>query len=290
MVKVFYYSLFTSFSSFVFIPLCEHTYEVITNSPTPRDLPLTYRFPFINTTKTPNYELGSLVICGENFIATNIHAAVDGMFILSSLNLKAHFQILQHMFKSSEFNSNQNNIHHLLRHLIKYHKSIISATDDLNDTFKEVIFIQISLSALNICFITILVIQNPLTEILYIIPNFLYLTSILVQLLFYCYGGTLITSESFNVSMAIQESMWYNLPPREMKLVCFMMQRAQKPLDVTSVIFIASMENYMMVIFFLLNCGSSYNDLFLDFESVVVLYRCGSIYTVDETPTLLGLH
>lgn len=249
-VKVFYYSLFSSFSSFVLFPFCEHTYQLITKSGELRDLPLTYRLPFINTTKTPNYEIGSMVICVENFIATNIHAAVDGMFLLVSLNLKAHFQILQQMFRESPFKHQQSNESYL-KYLINYHKSIILATDDLNDTFKEVIFVQISLSALNICFITILVIQNPLTEILFIIPNFLYLISILVQLCFYCFGGSLITSESFKVSVAIQESNWYNLSTDERKLVGFVMSRAQKPLEITSVIFVASMENYMMVRFFL---------------------------------------
>lgn len=247
--KMLYYSMLLSFSSFVVVALCEHTYQVITNSSELRDLPSACSFPFIDTRKSPIYEVFSLIIFIYNFGGANLHVALDGMFVLSSMKLKAHFQILQNMFRESDFSSGNQNINHI-KNLIRYHKSIISATDLLNETFNEVIFIQISMSALNICFIMILVIRDPLTQLMQILPNFLYLISILIQLFVYCNGGSLITSESFKVSLAIQESEWYNLCPDDRKMLVIIMLRSQKPLYITSSIFIASMENFFKVKFF----------------------------------------
>lgn len=131
----------------------------------------------MDTRKSPIYELGSLVLCVDTFIALNIHAALDGMFILCCFNLSDHIKVLQYMFKEGPFDFEKNNLGHL-RYLIKYHKSIISAEDDLNHTFKEVILVT-----------------------------------------------------------------------NEIKLVVFVMARAQRPLEITSFIFTASMENYLKVRF-----------------------------------------
>lgn len=57
----------------------------------------------------------------------------------------------------------------------------------------------------------------------------------------------MIASESFNVSLAIQESSWYVLKPNDRCTILVMMVRAQKPLIITSGLFDASLNMFMKV-------------------------------------------
>lgn len=60
------------------------------------------------------------------------------------------------------------------------------------------------------------------------------LTSLMSQLFLYSYGGDYLTSQNEQLGHAVWESLWFNLGPKTVKDLIFIMMRAGKPIRVTA--------------------------------------------------------
>lgn len=191
--------------------------------------------------------------------------SVDSMFIISVMNIKTHLQILQDQFRKIEFNgSNQDTTR--LKALIKYHVQLLDMTESVNKIFDVVFFFQTTAITFQLSLVMFQILELA-ESLLTVLPNFCLLVTLIVELFMFCYGGELVTRESFNVNLAIQESCWYNLRPTDRVIISFMMARTQKPLVVTSGIFDASLSMFMKVWFFL-----NYMDfLYINFFSRLLI-------------------
>lgn len=171
------------------------------------------------------------------------------MFLVVSSNIKTHFKILQYKFRTSRFDDPKGNLSHL-KILVLYHLRLLELTDSLNETFKEIIFGQIVLTAMQMCLILFQILQFSADLNLFnALPNYCFFMAVLLEFFMYCYGGQCITSESFNVSIAIQESCWYNLHSSDRTVILIMMAKTQKTLHITSGVFIASLDTFTAVRF-----------------------------------------
>ncbi|KAL0133977.1 hypothetical protein PUN28_001118 [Cardiocondyla obscurior] len=55
-----------------------------------------------------------------------------------------------------------------------------------------------------------------------------------MEVFVYCFAGEFLTAKSKSIGDAIYESLWYNLPPSDSRIVLFMMLRCQKRLTITA--------------------------------------------------------
>lgn len=204
--------------------------------------------------------------------------AVDGMFLIFSLNIKEHFVIVQDMFKSSSFMTPLTNRKHIQK-MIEYHLETLDVTEQLSSSFSVIVFAQTLLTSVQVCVIGYQIVGGS-EDMLERLVNIFFFSSIFIQLFIYCYGGALITSESLNINSAVQQSQWYNLAPTDRKMLILVMMRAQKPLRIKSGFYDASMESFFLV---------GFNKekiwililLFSDFEDCCVLHYFDSIFTVN---------
>lgn len=170
---------------------------------------------------------------------------VNSMYIIAVMTIKTHFQILQHQLRTILFTRSREDSFHL-RNLIEYHVEILDLTDSVNKLFHIIFFTQTTLTTLQIC-LTIFQILELSDSFITTLPSSCLLVMVFIELFVFCYGGEVITSESFNVSLAIQESCWYDLRPNDRSTILVMMARAQKPLIITSGLFDASLSMFMKV-------------------------------------------
>lgn len=134
------------------------------------------------------YILNYIFMMGHGFIFVQVVTTVDGFFILFTMNIREHFKILQDQFRNNKFYG-----HLRLRKLIQQHVELIRTTDVLNDTYQLTMFAQALLTALHMCILTFRIsIARDVGTILGYVP---FLTTILIELFFYCYGGEVITNE-----------------------------------------------------------------------------------------------
>lgn len=178
-------------------------------------------------------------------MVVHIVPAVDGMFLVFSLNIKEHFVIIQDMFKRSSFLNPLTN-RMKIQNMIEYHLEVLEVTEQLSNCFSSVVFAQTLLTSVQVCMIGYQIVAES-AELMDKLVNVIFLNSILIQLFIYCYGGTLITSESLNINTAVQQSQWYNLEPSDRKMLILIMMRAQRPVRVKSGFYEASMESFLLV-------------------------------------------
>lgn len=169
---------------------------------------------------------------------------VKAVFIYSSLNIKTHFEILQYKIRTN----NWSHTSYELKDLVNYHVKVLDLADSLNSIFKEMFFVQTVLITCQICLLIFQLLEVS-KHVLERIPDFGFLSVQTTEYFLFCYGGELITFESFNVSVAIQESSWYYLKPSYRKVLLLMMVRAQKPLYFSGIVLVASMKTFLAVCF-----------------------------------------
>lgn len=203
------------------------------------------RVPYVDSSKTPANELITIFYALVIFIVIHIVPAVDGMFLIFSLNIKEHFIVIQDRFKESTF-SNPLESRNKIKSLVIYHLNTLEVTEQLSQSFSVILFAQTLLTSVQVCVIGFQIVSGT-RDLMETLVNVFFLCSILIQLFIYCYGGALITSESFNINSAIQQSQWYNLTPGDRKMLILIMMRAQRPLRIKSGFYEASMESFLLV-------------------------------------------
>lgn len=198
----------------------------------------------MDNSRTPANELITIFYVFVIFIVAHIVPAVDGMFLIFSLNIKEHFIIIQDRFKRSTFLEpfeNKNKI----RAMIRYHLETLDVTEQLSGCFQWIVFAQTLLTSVQVCAIGYQIVSGY--NLVDTLVNIIFLCSILIQLFIYCYGGALITSESLGINSAVQQSQWYNLTPNDRKMLILIMMRAQRAVRIKSGFYEASMETFLLV-------------------------------------------
>lgn len=263
---------------------------VLENEEPKRTILMNLKYPAIDDTKSPFNEIGSIIavfLCSLGFLSVT---TMDSIFLTVALNIKTHFEILQNKLKNSDMtdhkvntsemrnmvdnyirnfdlrNRNADRIDHHenslseLRILVQYHIKLLDLTSSLSENFKEIIFTEMIVQSAKLALLLTQVIE-PLAhtksiDFYHFIPHYCFFIGVFIQLCIYCYGGDVITSESFNVNWAIQESSWYNLPPSGKTIILIMMARAQKPEYIKSGFFVASWSTFYTVKLNFIDCDN----------------------------------
>lgn len=205
----------------------------------------TFRFPYFDDSVTPFNEIFTLLACLVALQVAAMELSVDSIYVTAIMTLKTHFEILQYQFRTIEFtHSTQDSIY--LKSLVKYHQEILVLTDSVNKVFPIIFFTQTICTTFQLCLSIFQILE--LTESMFeMVTTLAYLSCLFIELAMFCFGGEMITSESFNVGLAIQESSWYNLRSVDRVIILIMLARTQKPVVITSGFFDASLEMFMKV-------------------------------------------
>lgn len=205
----------------------------------------TFRFPFFDDSITPFNEIFTLIVSAIAQRTLAMILSVSSIFITAVMTLKSHFEILQYQLRTIQFTrSEQDTIK--LRTLIQYHSEILEISYCVNRLFHFVFFAQTVISTSQICLVVFQI--TELSEsLLTILPSLCLLASVVVELFMFCLGGELLTSESFKVNLALQESCWYNLRSIDRASIMVMMAMSQRPLIITSGLFDASLSMFTKV-------------------------------------------
>ncbi|XP_036347419.1 odorant receptor 45a-like [Rhagoletis pomonella] len=174
------------------------------------------------------------------FFSINAAGIVDGLFGWFVYNISAHLQImrlkLEHLVQlqmaDPQFQAD-------FAAFISYHREIISLTLELDAVYAPIIFLEVTLSSLPICFLAyqFTYITDPAN-----VPFMcLLLSSIVLQLLIYCFGGEKVQNECEKLCESIYLLIpWHKLPPKHSRLYLTPLIRSQRALVLTGYFFTAN--------------------------------------------------
>uniref|UniRef100_A0A1I8M539 Odorant receptor n=1 Tax=Musca domestica TaxID=7370 RepID=A0A1I8M539_MUSDO len=185
------------------------------------------------------------------YAVLNTTLAADSLFSWIVHNISAHFWILRERLKSiaatnREGSHGYGKFRKSIGDCVRYHQRIIDTIDEFNKVFMTIVFVKFLISCIQIAFLAFQFVRGG--DFAGQVFHMLFLMSISIQMMLYCYGGQRIKDESASISVAIYEYFhWDLLCPKSRKLLLLPLARSQKPCKLTGVFFIADLSLFLWV-------------------------------------------
>ncbi|XP_076287589.1 uncharacterized protein LOC143212564 [Lasioglossum baleicum] len=123
--------------------------------------------------------------------------------------------------------------------IVKRHEHLIWAAARIDECFSILLFLQMLLSTVEICFQGYLFFNVILKneegilnfQFLFLV---LFISFVIVHMFVYCYVGEMLRVQSTDMAVSAYEARWYNVAPPEAKCLQFVMLRSTRPLCLTA--------------------------------------------------------
>ncbi|XP_032669831.1 odorant receptor 13a-like [Odontomachus brunneus] len=206
----------------------------------PREFPVQMQFSF-NATNSPIFEF---IVLGL-FLHVWETAVVIAMLNSLILTLVSYFEVLHVsgqidiMCQGLRAISVTGKFHlSTTRALIERHQRIISLSNNIDKFFSFVAMIQFLWNTVVICTIGFMIVLSLATDmegkfgilIQSIIPYF----AVTLEAFVFCFAGEYLSTKSRSIGDAAYETLWYDLPIKECRLLLLIIVRSQKRLTITA--------------------------------------------------------
>ncbi|XP_029408720.2 odorant receptor 45a [Bactrocera dorsalis] len=207
--------------------------EVVLTLPLPGIFPYDYTLPLY-------YILTTILTVLLVQLCANTITVVDGLFGWFVYNISAHLQIMRLKLEQLlQLHVDDPNFHRDFVALINYHREIIDLALELDAVYAPIIFLEVTSASLPICFLAyqLSYLSDPAN-----VPFIcLLLSSIVLQLMIYCFGGEKVQNECDQLSENIYLLIpWHKLPPKHSRLLLIPFIRSQRVLVLTGYFFTAN--------------------------------------------------
>uniref|UniRef100_A0A1A9WGF5 DUF243 domain-containing protein n=1 Tax=Glossina brevipalpis TaxID=37001 RepID=A0A1A9WGF5_9MUSC len=208
LMRMYWYSICCTALYFMMAPVLKIIWSKLKNADITFELPMPMRFSF-DFESTPGYEFSYIYTGLITFVVIMYAAAIDGLFIGYTINLKAHLKALQNMIETNNFLKSENELQRDLSFYVTYHDTILSLAFKLRDIYRPIIFAQFLMTSLQVC----VIVYQMVTSLM--------------------------------VGVSVQISSWYNLKPTHRRVLRLVMLRSQREAIIKAGIYEASLANFM---------------------------------------------
>uniref|UniRef100_A0A5H2WY17 Odorant receptor n=1 Tax=Zeugodacus cucurbitae TaxID=28588 RepID=A0A5H2WY17_ZEUCU len=180
-----------------------------------------------------------------------VSVPADSLYSWYIHNLVGNFKILQSKLVSAESiaesTADLGKRRELIYYCVAYHQRLITMSEQLNIIYQPIVFVQFSLNGLQICFLAYQI-GSGVVAMVDLPFLLLFLISVGIQLMIYCYGGQHLQNESVNVSKSIYQTINSSPWPNELrKVLLISLMRAQKPCKLTGIFFDVDLPLFLAV-------------------------------------------
>ncbi|XP_026674236.1 odorant receptor 67c-like [Ceratina calcarata] len=194
-------------------------------------------FPY-DVDVSPNYELTMLAQLVAAFYAAICYTAVDTFVATLILHICGQLSNLQRELKELR-GPDEKDFNGRIMKIVEKHEYLNRFADMTENCFNKMLLIQILGCTVQLCFQCFQAIMPADTEENnYLLVQFLFLVLyviyVMLQLFLYCYVGQKLSAESIAIINAAYDTEWYDMPPRDAKLLIVIMCRARLPLRITA--------------------------------------------------------
>ncbi|KNC22741.1 putative odorant receptor 45a [Lucilia cuprina] len=226
--KMYFYACWIAVGCAGVVPIIFMIYDYKQNGVFNGKLPFGGKFPFDQFGQiifALNYILSLIYI----YALLNMTVGIDTLYGWYIYNISAHFRILRCKVESVALKLKNNDNENFIRDIgsiVNYHNKTINFTQDLNNIFGEILWAEVMLSCLQMCF-AIYTLNND-DDVSNMPFNFMVLVAVVMQLMIYCFGGEKIKNESLMLCLDFYLHFpWHKMPAQQKKLMLLPLMRAQ---------------------------------------------------------------
>ncbi|XP_032669858.1 odorant receptor 13a-like [Odontomachus brunneus] len=124
----------------------------------------------------------------------------------------------------------------VLNQVIQKHQRIIIFSKNVENLYTQIAFLQFASNMIMICSLGFLIVKavgSP-DAVKQIIRSLLFYTITNLEAFIFCFAGEYLSNKSKLISLAAYNSEWYNLKPRNARVLLFVILRSQKQLILTA--------------------------------------------------------
>ncbi|XP_039310430.1 odorant receptor 82a-like [Solenopsis invicta] len=230
---------FYAFSAF-FLTIGEHLIQSMDDgnqfSNNSRELPIKMEFPF-DVSKSPIFEC---LLIGQflyDMVIAFVVGLINALLVASILHVTGQIEIMQQdLIEISNGKYDRATFILVIKSLICKHQKIITLSENIETLFTHIALMQVLWNTLVMCctgFVIVVIVSNG-EDTTNLIKSVSYYIAIIMEVFVYCFAGEFLSAKSKSIGDAVYESLWYNLPPSDSRIILFMMLRCQKRLTITA--------------------------------------------------------
>ncbi|XP_032669913.1 uncharacterized protein LOC116843555 [Odontomachus brunneus] len=167
-------------------------------------------------------------------------AGVTNALLLSlTLHAAGQIDILRNWFTQLVPHANENkhkSIDVTLNQIIKKHQKIIYFSESIESLYTHVAFLQFGSNMIMICslgFLIVTAIGSP-NAVEQIVRSLLFYTITNLEAFIFCFAGEYLSNKSKLIGIAAYNTAWYNMEPKDGRVLFFVIMRSQRQLTLTA--------------------------------------------------------
>ncbi|KAM0736511.1 Odorant receptor 13a [Formica fusca] len=201
-----------------------------------RVLPIKMEFPF-DVSKSPIFECFLIGQFLYELLLASIVGMVNALLVSLILHVSGQIDIMRQVISeisTSKYDPNTSLI--VIKSLICKHQKIITLSENIENLFSYIALMQLLWNTLVICctgFVIIISIgtdEGATTSI----KSVSFYIAITLEVFILCFAGEFLSAKSKSISDAVYNSLWYNMPPSDSRILLFVILRSQKRLTITA--------------------------------------------------------
>ncbi|XP_025073091.1 odorant receptor 82a-like [Pogonomyrmex barbatus] len=207
--------------------------DIINNS---RELPIKMEFPF-DVSESPIFECFLVGQFLYELLLASIVGMINALLVSLILHVSGQIDIMRqdiNEISNRKYNSSASLI--IIKGLICKHQKIISLSENIENLYTYIALMQLLWNTLVICctgFVIVITIgtdESATTSI----KSVSFYIAITLEVFILCFAGEFLSAKSKSISDAIYESLWYDMPPTNSRILLFVILRSQKRLTITA--------------------------------------------------------
>ncbi|KAL6429661.1 hypothetical protein ACFW04_007527 [Cataglyphis niger] len=196
--------------------------------------PIKAQFPF-ETEQSPIFELLVLVLFLHMMSDSFAIVIVNGLIFSLVFHVSGQIDIICQGFKTISKNIHSGSSASTLGMLIERHNRVILFSEQIGKLFSFITLMQIAANTLVICCIGfVITVSYHEASVFVLLKAILAYVAITIEAFIICLAGEYLSIKSKSVSEAAYESLWYDMPSNQGKIISFMIMRSQKRLIITA--------------------------------------------------------
>ncbi|XP_071644125.1 odorant receptor 22c-like isoform X1 [Temnothorax longispinosus] len=201
-----------------------------------RQLPIKMLLPF-ETEQSPIFELLVVTLFLHVILISFTVAVLNGLIFTLVLHVSGQIDIICQEFRNISVNAfPYRSSAFILGMLIEKHNKVYAFSENIETLFSFIALMQVIWNTLVICclgFIIIISVHNE-TDVFVFVKATLAYFAVIIEAFIICFAGEYLSLKSKSIADAAYESLWYNMPPNQCKIISFMIMRSQRRLSITA--------------------------------------------------------
>ncbi|XP_011862407.1 PREDICTED: odorant receptor 82a-like isoform X2 [Vollenhovia emeryi] len=201
-----------------------------------RELPIKMEFPF-DVSESPIFECFLIGQFLYDMVIAFVVGLINALLVALVLHVSGQIDIMQqNLVEISNGKYDRSTFLLVIKGLICKHQKIITLSENIENLYTHIALMQVLWNTLVMCctgFVIIIIISSG-EDTANLIKSVSYYMAIILEVFIYCFAGEFLSAKSKSIGDAIYESLWYNLPPSDSRIILFMMLRCQKRLTITA--------------------------------------------------------